>query len=184
MTNDDHLTDLLAERASQGSRVRPTMDGVQDAIARRARRRHRQRLVGTGLAALCVVAGIAGGFALAGGDDTEAPATADLTDVPLVGVDQPGLELVETHVGPLGAGTDPPLSYTSFASSVEPGGPVMTVMVDPAGDVPPPAGRAVDLDGDGHAAGEGDGFVTVGTRWRRRTAVATAGRPRGRVRGL
>ena len=36
MTNDDHLTDLLAERASQGSRVRPTMDGVQDAIARRA----------------------------------------------------------------------------------------------------------------------------------------------------
>ena len=163
MTNDDHLTDLLAERASQGSRVRPTMDGVQDAIARRARRRHRQRLVGTGLAALCVAAGIAGGFALAGGDDTEAPATADLTEVPLVGVDQPGLELVETHVGPLGAGADPPLSYTSFASSVEPGGPVMTVMVDPAGDVPPPAGRAVDLDGDGHAAGEGDGFVTVGT---------------------
>ena len=39
----------------------------------------------------------------------------------------------------------------------------MTVMVDPAGDVSPPAGRAVDLDGDGHAAGEGDGFVTVGT---------------------
>ena len=80
MTTDDHLTDLLAERAEPGEPGPPhDATASSDAIARRARRRHRQRLVGTGLAALCVVAGIVGGFALAGGDDE---AQVDPVDAP------------------------------------------------------------------------------------------------------
>ncbi len=50
---DERLSDLLAERARQGSGVHPTREGVGIAVARRAARRRRKRAVGTGLAGLC-----------------------------------------------------------------------------------------------------------------------------------
>jgi hypothetical protein len=166
MTTDEQLTDLLAERASQGSRVRPTMDGVQDAIARRARRRHRQRVVGSGLAALCVVAGIAGGFALAGGDDDASTSPVDaptLPAVPLLGVDVAGLTLTEADRGPLGAtDTGGPLVYAVFTDpSGSIAGPVITAGIDP--DIEPfeplanEDGIPIDLDGDAVTDGPGDG---------------------------
>ena len=88
-------------------------------------------------------------------------AAADLPAVPLVGVDQPGLELVDTAVRPLGDGTSPTLTYTSFSTADDPAGPIVTVIVEPDSDETPLGDDPVDLDGDGDATGDGDGFLTT-----------------------
>ncbi len=57
-STDERVSDLLAQRARQGSGVHPTLEGVESAITRRAARRRRQRTVVSGIAGLCLVAGV------------------------------------------------------------------------------------------------------------------------------
>ena len=100
---DERLSDLLAQRARQGSGVHPTRDGVSVAVTRRAARRRRKRAVVTGLAGLCLVAGVVGGLALAGDDDGQedgftAP-TGPLPEVPTVGISVDGFVLRRSTTG-------------------------------------------------------------------------------------
>lgn len=94
MNLDERLPDLLARGALQADTARPTMDGVRSAIGRRARRRANQRRVGAALAALSVLAGIAGGLALASRDGR----AVDPTDRPTLPASALGLPTVTRSV--------------------------------------------------------------------------------------
>jgi hypothetical protein len=154
----DRLSDLLAQRARQGSAVHPSREGVEAAISRRATRRKRQRAIGTGLASLCLAAGTVGGFAIASNDDarntnatTDPPAVGDL---PLVGIDLPGyLRSPGEDPDPTEVTSD--ITYAVFTGDAgDPLGPLVTA-ASHAG-VGQPDGSPVDLDGDGTTGDEGD----------------------------
>ena len=166
-STDERLSDLLAQRARQGSGVHPTREGVGIAVTRRAARRCRKRTVVTGLAGLCLVAGAVGGLALAGDDDGQedgftAP-TGPLPEVPLVGMNINDFELTSATIAPVEDSGEPPFTSVTFRSADSLAQPLMNVAVDPdLGDGIPvePDGTPVDLDGDGQSDGAADGWLT------------------------
>ena len=176
---DERLSDILAERAGQGVGVHPTREGVGIAIMRRAARRRRKRAVVTGMAGLCLVAGVVGGMALAGEDggaeDGFTAPTGPLPEVPLVGMNINDFELMSAAITPVEDSGEPPFTSVTFRSGDSLTEPLMNVAVDPGfGDEVPvePDGAPVDLDGDEQTNGTGDGWLTstasggVGVTWR------------------
>ena len=180
---DDRLSDLLAERARQGSGVHPTREGVGIAVTRRAARRRRKRAVVTGVAGLCLLAGVVGGLALAGDDDGQeggfTSPTGSLPDVPLVGLDIDGFVQGEPQTGDLHLDDEPARTVVVFRSGHSLADPFVTVAVQsPIGGVPPEVrGDPIDLDGDGvDDAGGGGNDSGLGIEWRLNDgSVATVG---------
>ena len=182
-TPDERLSDLLAERARQGSGVHPTREGVSVALTRRATRRRRRRTVVTGLAGLCLVAGVVGGLVLAGDDgdqdDGFTSPTGSLPDVPVVGLDIDGFVPGEPQTGDLHLDDEPARTVVVFRSGRSLADPFVTVAVQPpSGGVPPEVrGDPIDLDGDGvDDAGGGGNDAGLGIEWRLNDgSVATVG---------
>jgi len=173
-TPDERLSDLLAERARQGSGVHPTREGVGVALTRRAARRRRRRTVVTGLAGLCLVAGVVGGLALAsdGGDGSQdgfTDPTGPLPEVPLVGLDLDGFERSETQIGDLHLDDEQARTVVVFRRGRSLADPFVTVAIQPPiGGVPPEVrGDPIDLNGDGvDDAGLGGNDAGFGIEWR------------------
>jgi hypothetical protein len=157
----DRLTQLLDERARQGTGVRPSLDGVHTAVAQRAKRRKRQRVVGTGIAAVCLAAGIAGGLALANGDDSSQGFTGPLPPVPAVGLDLPGATLNTVTTGPIGGSVEG-LGSAVFTQGDDLNSPVFTAYVGAADADPVEVDglTPVDLDGDGDPNEDDDGWLS------------------------
>lgn len=172
-STEERLSDLLAERARQGSGVHPTREGVGVAVTRRAARRRRQRAMVAGLAGLCLVAGVVGGLALAGDEDGQedgftAPTSA-LPEVPLVGLDIDGFVQGEVRTGDLDLDDEPARTVAVFRSGGSLADPFVTVAVQaPIDGVPPEVrGDPIDLDGDGvDDAGLGGNDAGLGIEWR------------------
>ena len=105
---DERLSDLLAQRARQGS-VQPSLEGVHDAVVGRRTRRH--RVIGSAAAGLLVVACLGAAVAASRTEgDTVLVADPDagtLPDVPLVGVDIEGLSQRQVRTGPFDAEDEP-----------------------------------------------------------------------------
>ena len=114
--------------------------------------------MGSGVAALCLVAGVVGGVALAGDDDEPAGVAEVPSGLPLVGIDlvgytrDPSLD-PDSRIGN-GRGD---LTYVAFTGD-EPDvlGPMISASSHP-GDLDP-GGTPVDLDGDGAVGGVSDGW--------------------------
>jgi hypothetical protein len=164
----DRLSDLLAQRARQGSGVHPTREGVDAVLTRRATRRRRRKAIGSGVAGLVVLAGAVGGFALTGGDDspdagiaTDPPTSGEL---PLVGIDligyvrDPGADPGPDDVATGAEYGD--ITYVVFTGEdADPLGPLMTVATHSG--LTQLSGTPVDLDGDGEVGGNGDGALST-----------------------
>lgn len=167
MNLDEQLPGLLAREAEHADAAPPTRAGVQSAIGRRAARRRRQRAVVTGVAALCLVAGVVGGLALAGDDDAQEDGlttpTDSLPELPVVGLDIDGLSPSHVQTGPVDAAGEPARSAVVFRSGRSLADPFITVSVG-RGEL---RGDPVDLDGDGVTDGGVGGNETgLGIIWR------------------
>lgn len=168
MNLDEQLPSLLAREAEHADVAPPTRQGVETVIGRRAHRRRRWRTSLTGVAAVCVLAGAVGGFALGGGGSDPARSVdsspGQLAEVPLLGVDLPGWELnfAGKDDGFLGddSGSPPAATYAIFVRGTDAfGAPSIWVTIGPADLLDTEEGLTpVDLDGDGSADGESDGW--------------------------
>lgn len=152
------LPDLLERRARQGSAVQPSMEGVEAAVDRRATRRRRRRVVGSGVAAVAVLAGV--GLAVgSSGDDTRSGPVTDpgtVEDLPLIGIDLVAY-VREPRLDPQPTPTDEDLTYAVFTGDgVDVLGPMMTVTVQPGER---PGGEPIDLDDDSVFDPEEDGWL-------------------------
>ena len=188
MTTDDHLTDLLAERASQGSRVHPTMDGVQDAIARRGPPASPPARSSAAAWPRCASwpASPAASPSRRAGTTPRRRSTADLPEVPLVGVDRAGPRAGRDPRGSTSAPAPTRRSATpSFADPADRAGPVMTAVIGRTRPVdgPRPAGRSRSTStATGARRGRGRRLRHGRHSGGAVDAVATRRRPRGRVR--
>ena len=143
---------LLDQRARRGS-VHPSIEGVQHAIGRRKAHRRRQRTIGGGIAAVCLLTAVAVGAALSSGRDTpEQPMTfTGLPEVPNVGLELEGFDQHEPRIQDFD-GDELPRSVAVFRSGGSITDPFATVSVQPPVDGEPPElpePPDTDLDGDG-----------------------------------
>ncbi len=117
MTLDERLPELLAREAPYADTVPPSLAGVQAAVARRARRRQRQRVAGAVIAVAVLLGGTAAALAVLRNDADTTPIIDRLDQVPLVGIDHPGWDLVRASVGPRPDGDDPPVTFAYFGGT-------------------------------------------------------------------
>jgi hypothetical protein len=136
MSLDERLPDLLSGAATAADAAPPSRAGVQTAIGRRAKRRRRQRIAGSALAGLCVVAGLAGGIALSGDDEGAEPPDVPVEPVdgvPILGIDRDGWDLVESRVEDDGAENAPTIfDAVTFRTTADDLLPYVQVIVAPS----------------------------------------------------